>query len=180
MGKAISAAFVMFGLPAVVFIGGAWLMLALSHRQEVEGIKPLNQRLCGYRLKDVRQLWEALSDKGRCAEKKFIELDLVFPFLYGAALATGLLLAWAALGRPFHPAWVVGPVAITLLADWMENLVQHGQLKRFIDHGGSALQAGPIQVASAATIVKLLFFYGSWAILLILVVLVLARAGRAA
>jgi hypothetical protein len=176
MGKVLSAALVMLGLPVVVFVGGAWLMLALSQRHELDQ-KPLNQRF-GYRLHDVEQTWEALGKEGRGAEKTFLELDLVFPFLYGAALATGMLLAWAGLGRPFHPAWIVAPLAATLLADWVENLVQHSQLKRFIDHGGAALRESAIQVASTATIVKLLFFYGSWLFLFGLVVVLLVKGPK--
>ena len=175
MGRLLSAALVMLGLPMVVFVGGAWLMLALSQRHELD-LKPLNQRF-GYRLQDVEQAWEALGKEGRSAEKTFLELDLVFPFLYGAALATGLLLAWAALGRPFHPAWIVAPLAVTLLADWVENLVQHSQIDRFnpAETVRMGLQEAAIQVASTATLVKLLFFYGSWLFLLCLVVALLVK-----
>jgi hypothetical protein len=110
----------------------------------------------------VSRHWAVLKETALLrAEQRFLELDLIFPFFYGAALATSLLIAWAALDRPFSPARLIAPVAITVLADWTENLVQLRQLSRYIDGGEAALQSGWIQLASVATVIKLVFFVGS-------------------
>lgn len=174
MGKTFVTVIVMIALPVAVFFGGAWIMNKWSGRQSLPGKKPLNMRW-HYDVPAVKELWGAFDEPGLRAEKKFLELDLVFPFLYGGALAAGLLLGWAALGRPFNPAWLVAPVAVTLLADWTENLVQIGQLNRWLARGKDALQAGSIQIATTATTIKLLCFCGSWLLLLSLAVILLVR-----
>jgi hypothetical protein len=171
MGKAILSAIVMLAFPAVVFLGGARAMIGISHREKVPE-RPLNQRFF-YNACDAQNYWAKFSDRGR-AEQRFLELDLVFPFLYGGALAISLLWVWASLGRPFHPAWLIAPLAITALADWTENLVQLGQIKRFL--AGTPVQEGWILVASAVTALKLVFFYASWLGLLALVLLLIFRA----
>jgi hypothetical protein len=141
---------------------------------------PLNLRLLGYDRQAVAEHWALLDTpaetaaKRREAERKFLEIDLVFPFFYGGVFLAGLLLAWAWLGRPFAPGWLVAPVAVAAVADWIENLALLGQLRRWTGAGGGAsgavLDAGWIGVASAATIVKL------WAVLATLALL-LALAG---
>ena len=189
MGSLAGKLAVMLTLPVLVFWGGVWVMSILSDRPCVvrrpdqlpapEDRKPLNQRF-GYDVGEVTRHWGALDDAAFGAEQRFLELDLVFPFLYGAALATSLLIGWATLGRPFHPAWLLAPVAVTMLADWTENLVQLGQLQHYREGGGAALQAGWIPVASTATILKLLFFYGSSLFILVLMGVMVVRARRAA
>jgi hypothetical protein len=87
-----------------------------------------------------------------------------------------LLLGWAWLGRPFHPAWLWVPIVVTLLADWIENLVQLGQMDRYLTMGKEALQPDWIRIASAATALKLVFFYGSWLLLFYSVAAVLYTA----
>jgi hypothetical protein len=175
MNKLILGAAVMLFLPTAVFLGGGWIMTEISGRELVKQQEPLNQRF-GYNVDAVHGYWQALDERARGAEVRFLELDLVFPFLYGGALATGLLLGWASLGRRFNPAWLLAPVAIALLADWTENLVQLGQLRRFSAH--KALQESWIRVASAATTTKLLFLYSLCLVLLSLFLMVLGRAFR--
>jgi hypothetical protein len=70
----------------------------------------------------------------------------------------------------------MAPVAITVLADWTENLVQLAQLGRYCS--AQPLQAGWIRVASAATSLKLSFFTASSLFLLTLVVIVLICSAR--
>ena len=77
----------------------------------------------------------------------------MFPFAYGGALAAGLLIAWAGLGRGFSPVWVIGLLVLGMLADWTENLVQLHQLARFEQNRD--LQPLWIAIASVATRVKL-------------------------
>jgi len=64
----------------------------------------LMRRGQGYTRQDAAKYWASLEESGRAAENR---LDLIFPFVYGGALLTGMLLAWALLGRPFSPAVLV-------------------------------------------------------------------------
>lgn len=164
---------VLFLLPSVVFMGGARVMSMISGRPTVEDQKPLNQRWFGYDTKAVNGYWSALDKPGRRAEQRFLELDLVFPTLYGTALAVSLVTASAMLGSPVHVAWVVAPVVVTVLADWVENLVQLDQLRNYIESGETGLVARWIHVASTATIIKLLFFSISSLALLVLLYMLL-------
>jgi hypothetical protein len=128
----------------------------------------LGLRLTGYDLAAVKAYWAALkAGEALDAERRMLELDLVFPFFYGAAFASALLCAWVALGRPFQPVWIMAPVIINVVADWTENLIQLCQLKLFTS--GAALQPGWIQIASGATMVKIFFFCGSYLFLACLV-----------
>ena len=182
----ILRAIFMIALPAGVLLGGVAIMTRVTHHREVEerarsapnscDRKPLDQRF-GYDSGAVDRYWGAV-DGALPVEQRFLEVDLVFPFLYGGALAASLLLAWSTLGRPFNPAWVMAPVAITVLADWTENLVQLAQLRRYSRGGADALQAPWIRVASAATSLKLLFLGVSSLLLLTLVAMALLRFVR--
>jgi hypothetical protein len=82
------------------------------------------------------------------------------------------------LGRTFNPAWVLAPIFVLILADWTENLVQLGQLKRYLD--GIDVQESWIKIASIATTIKMLFLYGTWAILGGLALLLIIRAFKSA
>lgn len=181
---------IILALPFVVFWGGAWIMAELSNRDYVINRlnesnlspcekKPLNQRL-GYNLNAAVRYWEILDPTARKTEQYFLKLDLVFPFFYGAALAISLLLTWAILGRPFRPLWIITPVAVLVLADWTENLVQLHQLKKYREHGEAALQPYMIQIASIATCIKLTFFCALTLFLIGLVIIVLVRSPRLA
>jgi hypothetical protein len=178
MGNLVVKAILLLALPTVVFVSGVYIMSKLSGREYVTypDAKPLNQRIAGYDLDEVSRYWGALDDNARTIEQRFLEMDLVFPFFYGAALASALLFAWAALGRPFHPVWLLSPIAITVLADWTENLVQLDQLRLYGESGKAGLQSAWIQIASAATIMKLVFFYGASLLLFFLAVWMVWRA----
>lgn len=165
-------------LPLVVFMSGGWIMSDLSNRHLVvkqlnepnvncEDRTPLNRRL-GYDIEDVKRHWRALDDTALDYERIFLKLDLLFPLFYGAALAVSILMAWATLGRPFKPLWLIAPVVFTMLADWTENFIQLNQLPHN-KVSEAALQAGWIQIASAATILKLLFFGVSYLLIVGLV-----------
>jgi hypothetical protein len=173
-------------LPTVAFASGVRIMSSLSDRAYVverlatapaKDRPPLNQRP-GYDLPAVGRHWGAMDAAALRLERRFLLLDLVFPLLYGGALVVSLLLAWDALGRSFYPLWVVLPVVAGMLADWTENVVHLCQLRRFVASGASGLQAGWIQVASAATILKLLLLAGSSLLLVTLTGIVLARLIR--
>jgi hypothetical protein len=160
-------------LPIVAFAAGGALMKHHTGRRYVREVldrnptkgpqgkeqtmKFLNVRVGGYDREAFRTYWNTLDAAARRNEERFLEWDLVFPFLYGGALAASMLMAWAALGRPVHPAWVLLPVLALVAADWTENLVQMGQIRRWNAGGDAALQAGWIAVASAATRLKWAF-----------------------
>jgi len=185
MGDLVKA-ILLLTFPAIVFVGGAYIMSNLSGRERVirhlrdrlnpKDAKPLNQRLAGYDVEGVSRHWGALDTNARTIEQRFLEMDVVFPFLYGAALASALLFAWGALGRPFHPMWLLTPIAITIVADWIENLVHMKQLKVYAESGKGGLEAGWIQIASTATIMKLVCFFSTSLLLLYLTAWMMVRA----
>lgn len=165
-------------LPVVVLFGGAGIMSMLSGHNYVtkqlranaasKDRKGLNERLLGYDTDAVARHWGVLDERALHSERRFLQLDLVFPFFYGAALAFALWQAWTAVGKTFSSVWLVVLVAITMIADWTENLIQLSQLRLYMENGKDGLQPGWIQIASAATTVKLLFFFGALVLILIL------------
>ena len=98
MGKIIVDIILLIALPLVSFIGGTWIMSRISNYQQVTqqlsetNQKPLYLRL-GYSITDVQRCWGALSNNEILSEKRFLELDLIFPFVYGGAFAISLLMA---------------------------------------------------------------------------------------
>lgn len=183
MGALIIKAIVILLLPAAVFLGAGYLMERLSDPgrlrdkvQEDTGLKGLGLRIQGYDLAAIKAYWGALKLKPGAldAERRTLEMDLVFPFVYGAGFAVSLLLAWAALGRPFHPVWILAPLFIEVVADWIENLILLGQAKLFAGSEG-VLNSGWIQLASIATSVKVALFCGSYLLVIGLVVWMIYR-----
>lgn len=164
-------AIIAFGFPVAVLLGGGWVLDRLSGRASV--IKqltsagrtipqPLNMQWLGYGLESAWGYWFALQDEGRRAERKFLRLDLLFPFFYGGSLAASLWWVWLTLKKPFPLTWIVAPLAIALIADCAENLIQLNQLTRYRDvpRGNGNLQRPWIRAASCATVIKLWFMGG--------------------
>ena len=186
MSHIVLRAAVIVALPALVFFGGAEIMTRLSGRARVAqrlarlpeaDRKPLNQRP-HYDRAAVERQWAALDEDADAlaAEARFLELDLVFPLLYGGAFAAALLMAWAALGRPFNPAWLIALVGVTVISDWTENLLILQQLTRYTTRGAPALDSTRIAVASGATLVKLAGAAALSGLTLVLVVLMFRRS----
>jgi hypothetical protein len=179
----IVKAIALLSLPLVVFVLGGELMLRLSDPgqlrdkvQKEKNLDGLGLRLQGYKFEVIEKYWDALkAEPGALdAERRMLEIDLVFPLVYGAGFAAALMLAWAALGRPFHPVWILTPLFVEVVADWIENLIQLGQVRLFAGSDG-VLQPGWIQVASIATSVKVALFCVSYLLVLGLVVLMIYR-----
>jgi len=157
-------------LPAAVFFIGVFIMRKLSGHDYVkqqlrqkaapENRRPLNMRFRGYDVRAVDQHWGVLDDHALKSEQRFLQMDLVFPLFYGAAFIAALWQAWSMLGRPFSLVWLIAPAAITVIADWTENLVQLTQLRLYKENGKAGLKSGSIRIASMATIVKLFAFTG--------------------
>jgi hypothetical protein len=185
--SALPRALLLLAIPAVAFVGGSFAIAKISGREYVMRqlrpagqTPPLNQRIRGYDAAAFDRYWNVLDGEARARERYFLKLDLVFPVLYGGALAAALVMARGALGRPFHAAWLVVPVVLTVAADWTENLVQLDQASRHVAEGRAGLQPGWMQIASAATMVKLGFFALTCVLLLALAAwLVVRRAAPA-
>ena len=171
--------------PLSVFLGGIATMSKLTGHDHVtrqlrsklhpKDAKPLQERLAGYDLEDVSRLWGALDDNAYAIEQLYLKIDLVFPFFYGAALTSALLIAWSALGRPFHVFWLLSPIAISVAADWAENLIHSHQLDLYIQGGYDGLQSTWIRIASFATTMKFAFLFFASLMLLGLVMRMLFR-----
>ena len=177
MTKVIVQALVIIALPTFVFIGGNWLMTEISGREPPAEQTPLGFRF-GYDADDARNHWKAFGDTALRAEQRFLELDLVYPFLYGGALAFSLFIAWTSLGRPFNSLWLVAPSLIMVFADWTENVAQLHEMKRFINNPATTLNPDWIRIASVATTLKLAFVAGVSLFLISLVVVMICRSLR--
>lgn len=157
------------GFPAELVLGGGHVLSDVSGRAAAanqltlgkeDAPKPLNLRWFGYGKTAAKEYWDWLTCVGRHAEEKFLILDLLFPLVYGGALAASLWWVWATLGRPFHGAWIAVPLAMILTADWTENLIQLVQLRHYLSSHESRIQNVWIQVSSCATVIKLWFTSG--------------------
>lgn len=130
---------------------------AMNHGCERTGEAPtpLNLRWFCYGTEAVKAYWSWLKPAGRQAEDTFLTLNLLFPFLYGGALAVSVRWVWMATGRPFHPAWILTPLAIVIVADWTEHLIQLAQLRYYLSPNGRRVQDLWIRMSGCATIIKL-------------------------
>lgn len=186
MSNIVMKLIIMLALPVAAFLAGSWMMSKMCDRHyviqrisslpDIKDRKPLNQRFAGYDVDAVSRYWAAFDETAFRSEQCFLKLDLGFPFLYGGALLISLLMAWTMLGKPFHPAWLMAPVVITILADWTENLVQLVQLRAYLESGAAGLHVFWIQIASMATVLKLTFFVGTVLFLLGLISAVIIDA----
>ena len=86
------------------------------------------------------------------SERFLLRIDLVFPLIYGGALAAGLWFSARALGYPGIGAWLMLAVLLLIVADWTENLVQLAELSRFT--ANQPASTAWIALASAATGLK--------------------------
>ena len=117
--------------------------------------KPRNHRWYGYGTDAASAYCCWLTSGGRQAQGQFLTLELLFPFLYGGALAVSLWWVWMALEQPFHPAGILVPLALITLADWLENLVQAAQLRYFTSSHEPCAKSLWIQLASCSTVMKI-------------------------
>ena len=147
----------LIALPIAVVLGGGQLMNKISGRFKVACQTPLFLRW-KYKESDVKDYWGALKKINTNAlenEKRFLKLDLFFPFFYGGAFVISLTALWLMLDKPIALIWLITPAVVAMVADWTENLIQLRQIQLFID--GASLQADRIQISSIATAFKILF-----------------------
>lgn len=165
--------------PVVLFTAvGAWMMRATGRarfrqRRSEPASEPLNFRFRGYDVQAVAAYWQWLGADGRAAELRFLKADLVFPIWYAGLMLASIATGWLALDRPWPLGLLAAPVLVTVVADWVENLEHIAQLARF--HRSEPLQAARVRLASVATSVKLLMF---WLSTLLMVLLAAAVAMR--
>lgn len=189
-------------LPFAVLIGGNALAAALSGRDLatqqineeinrrrdkvvdkradkalVADKKPLARRW-SYNVPAVQRHWSALQVSGIARERHYLQLDLALPLAIAAAFAGCLVTAWAWLGRPFHPVYLLLPIAVFVLADWTENVTLLVQLDRMVPGGVPSLQPERVHLASTATFVKNLLFYGVYVYLLVMLAFVAVGAWK--
>jgi hypothetical protein len=189
IGHMISAGLSSLWLPTLVYVGAGLVMIKLSGHDYVkerlnqkaasEDRRGLNMRLRGYDTDAVARQWSALDERALQSERRFLQLDLAFPLFYGGALAIALRQAWMASGRSFPGMVPIAVIALTMIADWTENLIQLSQLRLFEEHGAGGLQDVPIQIASAATTVKILFFTSAVLLIIILAISRVLRLSKA-
>lgn len=117
------------------------------------------------------RIW--LVGRGKQADSKFTAVDSLFSFVYGGAISVSLCWAWMTLERPFHPVWVVAPLAMMLIADWAENLIHLAQLRHDVSSDEGRLQYLWIKASCCATIIKLWLTLGLYGSLMGLVVKVM-------
>lgn len=145
---------------------------ALEHEEDRT---PLNLRLTGYDSHAVERHWAALNtETSQTSERHFLQADLVLSVFYSAAFFVSLLLAWSLINKQFPLTWLILPLAITLLVDWIENIIHLWQLERFAHTG--ELQNQWIKIASIATSAKFLFFIFTYLLLLTLVLFFVRRS----
>ena len=177
----LATALVAVVFPTVVFVGVATLQSAHSGRDQAlksatpQNPTPLNMRLY-YDNDVVDSFWGALGKSGRVAEQRFLEEDLVFPTLYGGAIAGSLLWLLPVTGLSWRPWLVVSPLVVGVMGDWTENLIQLEQLRRYGALGKNGLDASAIRLSSLATDLKLAGVTLSGVLLLVLVAAFLRRA----
>jgi hypothetical protein len=184
----LKAAALILLLPTLVFVGGGMLMTGISGREIPPGLKPLNSRL-DYTAQDVQFYFMQLVSgarpvtEGMERERLFLQIDLLFPVFYGAAFVVCLFAGLRALGRPALLKWMVLPVIVGVLADWLENLTMLKLLDLAIDGVGLGgiveMPATTVAIASRATLVKLVAI-GVASLLLAIVVVMLVRNAASA
>jgi hypothetical protein len=180
---AVLTALLMVAVPVALFAaGGVFMMRATGRarfrqRRREPASRPLNFRIRGYNATAAADYWRWLGAEGLAAEIRFLRADMLFPLWYGATMLGALAAGWQALGRPFPGGLLFALVAITVLADWVENVVHLRQIRVF--QAGRPPHAGWIRIASVATALKLAFFWLSTLAILMLAGWVLA-AGLAA
>ena len=142
-------------------------------------LAPLHLRWLGNGMDAAKRLWSWLNDAGRETGETFLTMDLLFSFVHGGALAASLSWVWMTLGCPFHPIWIVAPLALTLTADWTEHLIQLAQLRHYLSSNGGRIQSLWIEIYGCATIIKLWLTSGLYMSLLGLAIrLVVTRSDR--
>ena len=167
---------------AAIFAGGVYLMTTASGHRGVDtalrqaGKEALNMRLRPYGADEAKAVWQVIADTpgGMQAERASLRLDLVFPLLYGGALAFLMLVMLFTVGAGGYSAAFLAPVLLAVIADWTENAIHLRQLARF-ETAPADVSAFMIRIASTATSAKLILVWLSLALILVLPFIFRAR-----
>lgn len=174
-------AVLMLVLPVALFMAGGILMMRATgrarfrQRRSQAASEPLNFRFRGYDAKAASEYWSWLGAEGLAAELRFLKADMFFPFWYGGVMLGSLCTGWFSLGQPFSPIILATPVFVAVIADWIENAIHIKQIARF--NAGQPVEGQQIRLASLATSAKLLFFWISTLLIVILAAWVLISGG---
>jgi hypothetical protein len=161
-------------VPAALFMAGGVLMMRATgrarfrQRRKEPASRPLNFRFRGYDATAASEYWRWLGSDGLAAELRFLKADMLFPLWYGGAMMGSLYVGWLLLGPPVSLFVLALPVLIAMAADWVENVIHIKQIARF--RTGRSVTAQHIRVASMATSTKLLFFWLSTLLIVVLAV----------
>lgn len=140
-----------------VIVGGGYVMNKLVERScKTADVTPLGMRWqSGYTKETAIEYWKTLSERepDLSTERKFLLIDLVFPFIYGGAFFATLLYATTSNHHPVPPALLLLLIAAIALADWIENLIQLQQIKLFAQNEAD-VNVLQIHIASIATRIK--------------------------
>ena len=164
MATTVLNTFITLGFPVEALLGGNQILphpsgIASAMTQpisgEQRGAELLNLHRLGSGLEAAKRFWSWLNGAGRQTAEKFLTMDLLFSFVYGGALAGSLWWVWVKVGHPFHPAWIVAPLAMILTADWTEHLIQLAQLHHYVPSNEGRIHNFWIQMSSCATMIKI-------------------------
>lgn len=155
---------VAIGFPLALQCGGEQMLPHASGRVAVINplsvktqarLKALNPRWLGSGLDAAKRCWSWINEAARQATEKFPARSVLFPFVYGCALAVNLWWAWETLGHPFYPAWIVAPLAMILTADWTEHLLQLAQLSHSVSTSQGRAQNLWLELSGCAITITL-------------------------
>ena len=118
----------------------------------------------------AKRIWSSLNSAARQAKEKLLTMGLLFSFVYGRAIAGSLWWIWVKVGHPFHPAWIVAPLAMIITADWTEHLIQLAQFRHYVPSHEGRMHNFWIQMSGCATMIKLWLTLGFYVSLVGLVV----------
>lgn len=173
-----------FGFPIAVQLGSEHPLPHASGRAVARSpltaeketlLKALNPHWFGNVMAAAKRRWSWLNGAARQATDKFPAWDVLFPFVYGGALAVSLWWVWATLGHPFHPAWIAVPLAMILTADWTEHLIQLVQLRHYLPSTEGRIPDLWVRISNCVTIIKLWLTLGFYVSLAGLVVRMILR-----
>ena len=109
------------------------------------------------------------------ASRPFNFYWLLFTLLYGGAIAAGLWWVWTTGGHPFHPAWIIAPLAAVVTTDWTDHRIQLLQLRHCLPSNGERLESWLVQISSYATAIKLWLTLGLYVSLIGLAIKAVVR-----
>jgi hypothetical protein len=114
------------------------------------GLAPFDMRPGGYSLEDARSFLSGLSEEGRAFYLSTQHrLDTVYPPLLGLTLALGL---W--IMSPTASLWLRLPLVALAMFGMLADLVENQLVAVLLSMPPGSVDAEPVMMASAATVIK--------------------------